>query len=406
MGVFYRYTPDRKGEHPRQHLRGFKGILQADGYAGFARLYGNAIIEAACMAHARRKIFDVFETTKSPLAKTALEKIAALYRIEAEIRGRPPDERLRARTDRSAPLFADLKAWLEVTLRRVSGRSEMAKAIRYSLSRWNALTTVLRDGRACIDNSAAERCIRPVATPVSLCTSLLSIWKHWKLVTGGEVTRAPFTPGRLHHRRRIQVRGTDLERGARNNLLGAKDTGADQLANPMAGHAASFRRLAQGQPFTVFLSGPVGANATDTPDRTDPMGRPGLVLAGWQSHPVQRGRDILVGPTGSHAPDDRQGVVGGAARVFARAGLAKTQFGVLSALPMNDQDDLAPRFVDIDDDIVDQGTHQLLAAAHADVGVLPGRFEVLGDRVQVRHRRIRRTDCRLLKTFLTVSDAS
>jgi transposase len=163
MGVFYRYTPDRKGEHPRQHLRGFKGILQADGYAGFARLYGNAIIEAACMAHARRKIFDVFETTKSPLAKTALEKIAALYRIEAEIRGRPPDERLRARTDRSAPLFADLKAWLEVTLRRVSGRSEMAKAIRYSLSRWNALTMVLRDGRACIDNSAAERCMRPIA---------------------------------------------------------------------------------------------------------------------------------------------------------------------------------------------------------------------------------------------------
>ena len=162
-GVFYRYTPDRKGEHPRQHLRGFKGILQADGYAGFARLYGNAIIEAACMAHARRKYFDVFEATRSPLAKTTLEKIAALYRIETEIRGRPPDERLRVRTERSAPLFADLKAWLETTLTRVSGRSELAKAIRYSLSRWTALTTVLRDGRACIDNSAAERCMRPIA---------------------------------------------------------------------------------------------------------------------------------------------------------------------------------------------------------------------------------------------------
>jgi transposase len=163
VGVFYRYTPDRKGEHPRAHLAGFTGILQADGYTGFARLYtGNRIFEAACLAHARRKFFDLFETTKSPLARTALEKIAALYRVETEIRGQPPDDRLRIRREKSAPLFADLKAWLETTLRRVPNRSDMAKAIRYSLSRWQALTTVLRDGRACIDNSAAERAMRPV----------------------------------------------------------------------------------------------------------------------------------------------------------------------------------------------------------------------------------------------------
>lgn len=163
VAVFYRYTPDRKGEHPRAHLRRFQGILQADGYAGFARLYGNKIVEAACMAHARRKFFDVFEATKSPVAKTVLDRIAALYLIEREIRGSPPEERLRVRMERSAPLFAELKAWLETTLRQVSGRSEMAKAIRYALSRWNALTLVLRDGRACIDNSAAERAMRPVA---------------------------------------------------------------------------------------------------------------------------------------------------------------------------------------------------------------------------------------------------
>jgi hypothetical protein len=105
----------------------------------------------------------VFEATQSPLAKTTLEKIAALYRIEAEIRGRPPDERLRARQVQSAPLFADLQAWLETTLGRIPGRSDMAKAIRYSLSRWQALTMVLRDGHACIDNAAAERAMRPVA---------------------------------------------------------------------------------------------------------------------------------------------------------------------------------------------------------------------------------------------------
>ena len=115
--VFYRYTPDRKGEHPRAHLAGFTGILQADGYAGFAQLYvGNRILEAACLAHARRKFFDLFEATKSPLAQTALEKIAALYRAEAEIRGRPPDDRLRVRREQSTPLFADLQAWLETTL--------------------------------------------------------------------------------------------------------------------------------------------------------------------------------------------------------------------------------------------------------------------------------------------------
>jgi len=163
-GVFYRYTPDRKGDHPRAHLARFSGILQADGYAGFAQLYtDNRIVEAACLAHARRKFFDQFESSKSPIAKAALEKIAALYRVEAEIRGRPPDERLRVRLEHSAPLFAELKAWLETTLGRVPGRGDMAKAIRYSLSRWEALTTVLRDGRACIDNSAAERAMRPLA---------------------------------------------------------------------------------------------------------------------------------------------------------------------------------------------------------------------------------------------------
>ena len=161
--VLYRYSPDRKGEHPRVHLRDFRGILQADGYAGYAGLYGNRIVEAACMAHARRKFFDVHETTKSPLAREALDRIATLYRIEAEIRGCPPDQRLRVRTERTAPLMTDLKVWLEATRRRVSGRSTLAAAIRYTLARWEALTLILRDGRACIDNSAAERAMRPIA---------------------------------------------------------------------------------------------------------------------------------------------------------------------------------------------------------------------------------------------------
>lgn len=161
--VFYRYTPDRKGEHPRAQLSEFRGILQADGYAGFAKLYGNRIVEAACLAHARRKFWDVHEATKSPLAREALDRIGALYRIEDTIRGRLPDQRLAVRVAHTAPLMSDLRDWLNATLPRISGRSDLAKAIRYALSRWDALTLILRDGRACIDNSAAERAMRPIA---------------------------------------------------------------------------------------------------------------------------------------------------------------------------------------------------------------------------------------------------
>ena len=162
--VLYRYTPDRRGEHPRAHLAGFRGILQADGYAGFAGLYqGGDVHEAACWAHARRKLHDVHEATKSPLAHEALTRIAALYAIEHDIRGRSAAERLDARKTRSAPLMQELHDWFSATLRRLPGKSALAGAIRYSLSRWDALSLPLRDGRACLDNNSDERAIRPVA---------------------------------------------------------------------------------------------------------------------------------------------------------------------------------------------------------------------------------------------------
>jgi transposase len=160
--VRYYYSPDRKAEHPRAHLAGFGGILQADGYAGYAKLYDQGVTEAACWAHVRRKFFDVHAATASPLAQEALQRIAALYAIEDDIRGKSPDVRLRVRQVHSAPLFAGLRAWLEQTLARISGKIELAAAIRYALSRWDALTLVLRDGRACLDNNAAERAMRPM----------------------------------------------------------------------------------------------------------------------------------------------------------------------------------------------------------------------------------------------------
>jgi hypothetical protein len=160
--VRYFYSPDRKAEHPRAHLAGFRGILQADGYQGYAKLYDQGVTEAACWAHVRRKFFDEHATTQSPLAHEALQRIAALYAIEDNIRGKPPELRLRVRQAHSAPLFADLRRWFEQTLGRISGKSGLAAAIRYALSRWDALTLVLRDGRACLDNNAAERAMRPM----------------------------------------------------------------------------------------------------------------------------------------------------------------------------------------------------------------------------------------------------
>ena len=184
--VLYRYSPDRKGEHPRAHLASFRGILQADGYAGYAGLYARGVTEAACWAHARRKFFDVHAATGSPPAQEALQRIAALYAIEADIRGRPPDVRLAARAARSAALFTELKTWLDNTLSRISGKSPLAGAIRYTLSRWEALTLGLRDGRACLDNNAAERTMRPITLGR----------KNWLFAgsnTGGERAAAVYT---------------------------------------------------------------------------------------------------------------------------------------------------------------------------------------------------------------------
>jgi transposase len=162
--VLFRYSPDRKGEHPALHLEGFAGILQADGYAGFERLYeGERIWEAACWAHVRRKFYEIHESNRSPVAAETLARIGTLYAIEEAIRGRPPDERRTVRQARAGPALAELKAWLEATLAQVSAKSALASAIRYALTRWTALVRYCGDGHIEIDNNAAERSLRAVA---------------------------------------------------------------------------------------------------------------------------------------------------------------------------------------------------------------------------------------------------
>ena len=161
--VWFAYTPDRKGEHPQAHLREFTGTLQADAYAGYGTVYqGGRVKEAACMAHIRRPFYDLYEAHKSAVAKEALERIAALYAIEEEIRGRSAEERRAVRNERSRPLLESMKKWMEETLGKLSRKSDTTKAIRYALGRWDALMRYCDDGHLEIDNNAAERSLRAV----------------------------------------------------------------------------------------------------------------------------------------------------------------------------------------------------------------------------------------------------
>lgn len=189
--VIYHYSPDRKGEHPRRHLARFSGFLHADGYAGFGPLYQAdgakpaTVAEVFCWSHVRRKFHDV-HLTGSPLAKEALDRIGRLFDIERAAHGLPPDMRRRIRQSRAAPLVEELTGFLEATLARLSGKSELAGAIRYARSRWDVLTRYLGDGRLEISNNAAERAIRPLALGR----------KNWLFAgsdTGGERAAAMYT---------------------------------------------------------------------------------------------------------------------------------------------------------------------------------------------------------------------
>jgi transposase len=165
--MFY-YSPDRGGEHPEKHLADYSGLMQADAYAGFNGLYvagrkPGPIIEAACWAHGRRKLFELAELQKAPIAIEAVRRIDALFVIEREINGLSPDQRVAVRAQRSKVLVDDLEKWMRQERCKLSSRSPLAKALAYSLKRWEALTRFLEDGRICMTNNAAERAVRGIA---------------------------------------------------------------------------------------------------------------------------------------------------------------------------------------------------------------------------------------------------
>ena len=160
--VAYVYAPDRKGERPSEHLAGFAGVLQVDGYAGYNALgRSNRVQLAYCWSHVRRGFYEI--AASRPVATEALVRIAQLYAVEQGIRGRSPDERRAARQELSMPIVADLRRFLETSLAKASKKSKLADAIRYALARWTGLGLFLDDGRIEIDSNTVERSIRPLA---------------------------------------------------------------------------------------------------------------------------------------------------------------------------------------------------------------------------------------------------
>jgi len=178
----FHYSRNRGGEHPQGHLAGYSGILQADAYGGYGKLYEpgrrpGPITEALCWSHARRKFFELADIEAaarrkakgakaaaiSPLALEAVRRIDALFDIERDINGAGAERRLAVRHERSLPRVADLEAWMREQRARLSRHGDLAKAMNYMLKRWDAFTAFLHDGRICLTNNAAERALRGIA---------------------------------------------------------------------------------------------------------------------------------------------------------------------------------------------------------------------------------------------------
>jgi len=230
--VAYIYAEDRKNARPAEHLAHFEGVLQVDGYNGFKRLAGDradmSIRLAFCWAHMRRDFFQFHASTKSPLAADVLTRVAALYAIEAEIRGQPVEHRQQVRQQRSRLIVEALHDWLHVHIDKVSGASDLAKAMRYALRHWTGLVAFLDDGRIEMDSNTVERTIRPHTMAGSLCMPSLSVWKHWKRVRVVNAIRATVSGDRGFDRRRGKVVGADLVRRTRHNLHGRQNAGRNQ----------------------------------------------------------------------------------------------------------------------------------------------------------------------------------
>ena len=161
--VVYNFAPTRAGEHARNFLGDWQGKLVCDDYSGYKAGFGNGITEIGCMAHARRKFFDLHQANQSTLAEQALEYISQLYRVEREVKDLPPDKRHAIRHEQARPIADALHQWMLIHRQKVPDGSGTARALDYSIKRWTALTRYLDDGAVPIDNNWVENQIRPWA---------------------------------------------------------------------------------------------------------------------------------------------------------------------------------------------------------------------------------------------------
>jgi transposase len=259
--VAFTYAPGRGAKHGHALLADYTGIVQCDGYSAYKSLDERRITLAFCWTHLRRQFYDIAKEGDAPIASEALARIAALYAIESEIRGMSPERRCAVRQQKSKPLVLAFREWVETQLVRVSGKSPIAKALRYALRHWDGLVRFLDDGRIELDTNIVERAIRPVAATCSLYPSSSSAWKHWKLIPGILVTRTMCSRDRSNDGVRLEVGRSNLVRRARHHLLGRQNAIFDQAANAMMRDAKLRRGFRHRQPFTVLLGRTISMNA-------------------------------------------------------------------------------------------------------------------------------------------------
>ena len=235
-------------------------------------------------------------------------------------------------------------------------------------------------------NTADVTTLLPVVMTRSLYPPSSSVCKHCKLIFAINTTRATGSPDRCSHPFMSQVVRTDLVGSARYNLLGGKDAVVNQSSDAVARDAERCGGFRHREPVAVLRSGTVGMDTFCTAQRADTPRGPGFSMASRYSHPVQRRGDILVRPSGRHRPDYGERLVGCTAAMLAGVRFANAQLRVLAAAPMDRQDDLTRRLVDIGDDVGDQGTQQPLACAHCDTRRVPCELEIVGQASEVgRH---------------------
>jgi transposase len=288
--IAFTYAPGRGAVHALKLLDGYRGVVQCDGYAAYKTIAAKApdevITLAFCWAHLRRGFFDLAKAGDAPIASEALERIAALYRIEKTLRGASAQERRRVRQDKSKPLVAALRTFFERQLARVSAKASIAEEIRYGLNHWDGLTRFLDDGRIELDTNIVERGIRPIVTACSLYPSSSSVWKHWKLIVRIGSTRATCTRDRGGHSVGLEIGRPNLVGRTGHHLLGRQNVFFDQAANPMMRNAKLRCGFGQSQPFAIFLGRTIRMNAIHPAYRAHTVRCPGLPLTCRHPHPI------------------------------------------------------------------------------------------------------------------------